>query len=356
MTHIVTAKKMELHVGSGDDGALNAAVFGSGLYVLSGCAATVVSANKVTIAGGEILMHGRHIRVGASGESVAIDNGAQARKRHDLIGILYRRDAANQDIEDAPLHVLKGAAVPDSPADPAYNASASILKGDAEVFRPLYRVPIDGLSVGAPVPLYGTLGSLSEAFADLAGKADKAHKHPVSDMTGGALPISLGGTGATSAAGARNALGLGNTAGALPVANGGTGVTTDAAIALKSYPVGALYVSFSATSPASLFGGTWAQISGRFLRAASGTGTGGSDTCTLTSGQMPNHHHGVISERDGDWMGLWQSNVSEGGLWWIVSNGTPGANRGLKTTSVGGGGSHNNMPAYQDVYVWRRTA
>ena len=328
MTHIVTAKKMELHVGSGDDGALNAAVFGSGLYVLSGCAATVVSANKVTIAGGEILMHGRHIRVGASGESVAIDNGAQARKRHDLIGILYRRDAANQDIEDAPLHVLKGAAVPDSPADPAYNASASILKGDAEVFRPLYRVPIDGLSVGAPVPLYGTLGSLSEAFADLAGKADKAHKHPVSDMTGGALPISLG----------------------------GTGVTTDAAIALKSYPVGALYVSFSATSPASLFGGTWAQITGRFLRAASGTGTGGSDTCTLTSGQMPNHHHGVISERDGDWMGLWQSNVSEGGLWWVVSNGTPGANRGLKTTSVGGGGSHNNMPAYQDVYVWRRTA
>ncbi|MCG4740986.1 pyocin knob domain-containing protein [Eggerthella lenta] len=126
--------------------------------------------------------------------------------------------------------------------------------------------------------------------------------------------------------------------------------------ALEAYPVGALYVSFSATSPASLFGGTWAQITGRFLRAASGTGTGGSDTCTLTSGQMPNHHHGVISERDGDWMGLWQSNVSEGGLWWIVSNGTPGANRGLKTTSVGGGGSHNNMPAYQDVYVWRRTA
>ena len=126
--------------------------------------------------------------------------------------------------------------------------------------------------------------------------------------------------------------------------------------ALEAYPVGALYLSFSATSPASLFGGTWAQISGRFLRAASGTGTGGSDTCTLTSGQMPNHHHGVISERDGDWMGLWQSNVSEGGLWWVVSNGTPGANRGLKTTSVGGGGSHNNMPAYQDVYVWRRTA
>ena len=42
-------------------------------------------------------------------------------------------------------------------------------------------------------------------------------------------PIELGGTGATTVAGARNALGLGNTSGALPVANGGTGATTAAA-------------------------------------------------------------------------------------------------------------------------------
>lgn len=44
--------------------------------------------------------------------------------------------------------------------------------------------------------------------------------------TAGALPIANGGTGATSAAAARNALGLGNTTGALPIANGGTGATT----------------------------------------------------------------------------------------------------------------------------------
>lgn len=40
------------------------------------------------------------------------------------------------------------------------------------------------------------------------------------------VSIEHGGTGATSVAGARNALGLGNTSGAVPVANGGTGSTT----------------------------------------------------------------------------------------------------------------------------------
>lgn len=44
--------------------------------------------------------------------------------------------------------------------------------------------------------------------------------------TTGALPIANGGTGATTASGARNALGLGNTTGALPVANGGTGANS----------------------------------------------------------------------------------------------------------------------------------
>lgn len=47
--------------------------------------------------------------------------------------------------------------------------------------------------------------------------------------TSGAVPIANGGTGQTTAAGVRNTLGLGNTTGAVPVANGGTGQTTAAA-------------------------------------------------------------------------------------------------------------------------------
>ena len=48
-------------------------------------------------------------------------------------------------------------------------------------------------------------------------------------VNGNALPVANGGTGATTVAEARNALGLGNSTGALPIANGGTGQTTVAA-------------------------------------------------------------------------------------------------------------------------------
>lgn len=48
------------------------------------------------------------------------------------------------------------------------------------------------------------------------------------DNSGGdaVTPINKGGTGATTVAGARNNLGLGNTSGAVPIADGGTGATT----------------------------------------------------------------------------------------------------------------------------------
>lgn len=52
------------------------------------------------------------------------------------------------------------------------------------------------------------------------------HNHDAGNVTSGTLPITRGGTGQTTAAGVRNALGLGNTTGAVPVANGGTGATS----------------------------------------------------------------------------------------------------------------------------------
>ena len=61
------------------------------------------------------------------------------------------------------------------------------------------------------------------------------------------------------------------------------------------YPVGSIYMSVTNTSPSTLFGGTWVQIKDTFLLAAgtnhtAGT-TGGEETHTLTTAEMPTHNH-----------------------------------------------------------------
>ena len=66
------------------------------------------------------------------------------------------------------------------------------------------------------------------------------------------------------------------------------------------YPVGSIYMSVTNTNPATLFGGTWAQIEDTFLLAAgtnhlAGT-TGGEETHTLTTGEMPTHNHTFTGE------------------------------------------------------------
>jgi len=61
------------------------------------------------------------------------------------------------------------------------------------------------------------------------------------------------------------------------------------------YPVGAIYISTVSTSPATLFGGTWEAMGGRFLIGADSTyqagKAGGSATHTLTAAEMPSHGH-----------------------------------------------------------------
>lgn len=119
----------------------------------------------------------------------------------------------------------------------------------------------------------------------------------------------------------------------------------------KLYPVGSIYLSYVSTSPASLFGGSWTQITGRFLRAANDVSTGGADTHTLTISEMPPHQHQQQF-----------SHTADGGNVYMVpdAKGTCGESwEGYSwpwTKLNGGGEAHNNMPAYQDVYAWRRVS
>lgn len=142
--NLITGSAGTAHVTSDDSGAFNAAAFGTGAYVLAGCECAMATPNAAHVGPGLMLLQGRRVRV-SGGEDLAIDNGSQGQKRHDLI---VGRYAISGGIESLGLHVIKG--VPsESPADPPH-AGGSILDGDAAVDIPLYRIPLDGIDVGVP--------------------------------------------------------------------------------------------------------------------------------------------------------------------------------------------------------------
>lgn len=113
-----------------------------------------------------------------------------------------------------------------------------------------------------------------------------------------------------------------------------------------------MYVAYNSTTPATRFGGTWTAITGRFPYFNAGTDTGGANTVTLTVDQIPKHSH--VSNARVQWYDTTSWGIS---ATWADSGTNLGMDRtSVITSSTGGGKSHNNMPAYQTLYAWRRTA
>lgn len=131
---------------------------------------------------------------------------------------------------------------------------------------------------------------------------------------------------------------------------------------LDAWPVGAVYISYVSTSPATLFGGTWTSITGCFPYFNASTSTGGSNTHTLTVNQIPHHSHTQAIQLNGTEMHWFTTGnaYSDGNYATFGTGGTVKAwvtdSQEFSTSAVGGGSSHNNMPAYQSFYAWRRTA
>lgn len=171
------------------------------------------------------------------------------------------------------------------------------------------------------------------------------------------------------------------------------------------YPVGAIYISVSPTSPETLFGfGTWEEIRGRFIIGAgdgySAEETGGEAAHTLTVNEMPAHEHTATTTQSsehthtgtaasagshyhGTWgeinwsgpFGIYKAGYyagSAGGTDYddnFVKTSTDGAHthtvtvnsggahtHSITVKSTGGGTAHNNIPPYFAAYIWRRTA
>ncbi len=126
------------------------------------------------------------------------------------------------------------------------------------------------------------------------------------------------------------------------------------------YPIGAIYLSFSSTSPATLFGGTWVKLEDRFLRAANDTNTGGEDTVTLTTSELPSHSHSFerpVYSHDIAGTGYNYPQLLNSGDRYVITYPMPISGGYINSTEREGSSQpHNNMPAYQNIHAWRRTA
>lgn len=114
------------------------------------------------------------------------------------------------------------------------------------------------------------------------------------------------------------------------------------------YPVGAVYVSTVNTSPSSLIGGTWTQITNAALRASTSIGYTGSDTHTITINEIPSHRHDINDYITNNGTPNMQWNL----LWGNHGN----KNGGIYTNYVGGGQAMSLVQRSYNCFIWYRTA
>lgn len=177
--HIVTGYRGANHVTAADIGSFNAAIFGTGEFVLdrgSKFETTVVSNNLVRVADGDLLIQGRHVRLNEGTYiDLTIENGAQGYLRNDLIVARYEKDS-NTGVESVNLVVIKGTPVASNPADPACTKGDIINDHVYLADMPLYRVPLNGLNVQTLVPLFKEAPSVGGHIQDSGVHVTEAEK------------------------------------------------------------------------------------------------------------------------------------------------------------------------------------
>ena len=111
------------------------------------------------------------------------------------------------------------------------------------------------------------------------------------------------------------------------------------------YPVGSIYQSMSATSPADFVGGTWTKIKTFLYGADSAHQTGGEATHTLTVDEMPSHTHDMYYSLSGNNLSI-PSNI---GNWYVFTSQFAWICPNNPVKVNGGGGSAQQSAALHDL-------
>lgn len=157
---LVDGKAGVAHISSDDKAIIHQAKFGKSDMVFDWgdvLKCTMGSANKATIGTGCASIQGLDWHI-TSAESVTISNGSQGMKRNDIICAHYHRDSKTGN-ENVALTVLKGSPNATAATDPTI-PSGKILSGAVDAYMPLWRILLNGITVGTPVRLFTPRGAL----------------------------------------------------------------------------------------------------------------------------------------------------------------------------------------------------
>lgn len=139
------------HISSDDLSALNIATIGKADCVLKygdDFKLTMASANSATLGTGVGMVGGKRFWNQAA-TSLTVQSGTQGQKRNDLVVARYAKTSAG--IESITPVVIKGTPTTGNATDPA--TTSNDLK--------LWRIPLNGISVGTPIKLFDTVASLA---------------------------------------------------------------------------------------------------------------------------------------------------------------------------------------------------
>lgn len=168
------------HIGSDDIGAFQAGLVGPGDYALTTgnqLKATMSNANTIAVQSGDAVLNGRHVHLTGT-TTATVQSGTQGQKRNDLAVLRYTKNTTT-GVETCSIVVLKGTPTTGTPADPAHN-TGSILDGVATHDMPLYRIPLDGITVGTLVPLFNVLKPMKDVWDSLTQRVKTAWRVPYS--------------------------------------------------------------------------------------------------------------------------------------------------------------------------------
>ena len=151
------------HISSDDLAALNTATFGKASCVMdygNDFSLTMASANAATLGTGVGMVGGKRFWNQAP-VSLTVQSGTQGQKRNDLVVARYSK--TTEGIESIEPVVIKGTPTTGTAADPA--VTANDLK--------LWRVPLNGITVGTPVKLFSPvtpLATLGDSVSQIVAK------------------------------------------------------------------------------------------------------------------------------------------------------------------------------------------